>query len=552
MIRNYIKIGVRNIIRQPGYSFINISGGAPPYREQIVQEDRLHSVDLDYIKMFSLLAFFILLLTGINFMNLTTALSANRAREIGIRKISGGKRPDLILQFLGESIFLSLLALVLVELMLPLFNILAEKQLSLLLFSRHFNLQILGITLLTGLLSGCYPAMYLSSFQPVRVLNGPFKSGSTGATLRKTLTVVQFAISSALIICTIIVYNQLQLIQNKNLGFDTDQLIYTRLNSKLRENYKSYKTELQQETGIASISNASHILTDVTHMMSNIDWQGNQSHTKAEMNFLLVDPDFIPTMNMELLQGRNFSVEHRADGERSFIINEEAASQMGLTNPIGKTITTTMLSGPITGVVKNFNFKPLRNEVEPMLMIYSNREQVVNYIRLKPGDIPQAIGRIKKVWEKWSPETPFQYHFMNDSINSMYQGEKRQGDLFRYFTILALLISALGLFGQASYVTEQRKKEMGIRKVIGATVPGIFKMLYRDFWNWVAIANLIAWPIAYLSMKKWLSGFVVRTDISLWLFVGTALATSLVALATVAYHTLTTATANPLQSIKHE
>jgi cell division protein FtsX len=508
------------------------------------------------VTIFSLLAFFILLVAGINFMNLTTARSASRAREIGIRKVSGGKRPDLILQFLGESIFLSLLslllALVLVELLLPLFNHLADKQLDLRHFSRHSYLQILGITLLTGIFSGCYPALYLSSFQPHRVLKGSFKSGSTGSKLRKSLTVVQFAISSALIICTIIAYNQLHLIQNKNLGFDTDQLIYTRTNSTLRKNFKSYKTELQQETGILSISNASHVLTDVTHMISDVDWQGNQSNTKAEMNLLLVDPDFIPTMKMEVLKGRNFSQERTADLGKAFIINEEAVKHMGLTDPIGKTISTQPFSGPIIGVAKNFNFKPLRNEVEPMLMVASPREQYVNYIRLHPGDIPHTIGRIKKIWEKWSPDNPFQFHFMNDAIDKMYTGEKRQGDLFQYFTILALLLSSLGLFGQASYVTQQRKKEIGIRKVIGATTPGIFRMLYLEFWNWVALANLIACPIAYFPMKKWLSGFVVRTDISVWLFLGTVIATSLVALVTVAYHTITTAMANPLQAIRHE
>ena len=508
------------------------------------------------VTIFSLLAFFILLVAGINFMNLTTARSANRSREIGIRKVSGGKRSDLILQFLGESIFLALmsllLALVLVELMLPVFNFLAEKELNLRLFSRHFNLQILGIALLTGILSGCYPAIYLSSFQPARVLKGSFKSGSTGSKLRKSLTVVQFAISSALIICTIIVYNQLRLIQNKNLGFDTDQLIYTRLNSNIRRNFNSYKSELLQETGIASISNASHVLTDVTHMISHIDWQGNQTNTTAEMNLLLVDPDFIPTMKMELLKGRNFFGQKSGNNEETYIINQEAARQMGMSEPLGKTITTPMFTGPIIGVVKDFNFKPLRKEMEPMLMVSSSQEQFVNYIRLNPGDIPRTLGRIKKSWDKWSPDAPFQYHFLNDAIDQMYKGEKRQGDLFRYFTFLALLISSMGLFGQASYVTQQRKKEIGIRKVIGASVPRIFKMLYMEFWSWVAVANLVAWPITYIAMKQWLTGFVVRTSINIWLFVATAIATSLVALLTVAYHTITTATANPLQALRHE
>jgi putative ABC transport system permease protein len=512
--------------------------------------------DIKYVMIFSIVAVFVIFIACINFMNLTTARSANRAREVGLRKVIGAQRINLIRQFFGETLVLTFLALIgaitLAQLLLPYFNTLSGKTLTLHPQNIVLIIGMVVIAFVTGIVSGSYPALFLSSFQPALVMKTGGLSGHKGAGFRRALVIIQFTLSVILITGTLTVYNQLQYIRNMKLGFDKENLVYFQMAGALRDNYDAMKHELLSDPRILNVSFGSHILTDVTHVMSNIWWEGKDPSIDVPMNCLLVGPDYVRTMNMEIIAGRDFSPELTTDKDGAFILNEEAIQMMGLEDPIGTKVSYDRIDGQIVGVVKDFHFKPLRKGLEPMILLNSRQEMFYQFVRIGPGDVPGAMEAVRHVWERYVPGTAFEYSFLDESIDAMYREEQRVGKLFNTFATLAIVISCLGLFGLASFMAERRKKEIGIRKVLGASVGSVVLNLTKEFTKWVLIANVIAWPVAYFLMNRWLANFVYRIDLGIGIFALSGLAALVIAWLTVSYQSAKAALSNPVEALKNE
>ncbi len=513
--------------------------------------------DKRYVYIFSVVAFFVLIIACINFMNLTTARSANRAREVGLRKVVGAKRTQLMRQFFFESVamaFLSLcLAVVLVELFLPAFRNLSGKQLALGLSSNiNVLLTIVIMTLITGILSGTYPALFLSSLRPVKVLKGRLKSEGRGFVFRRILVVSQFSLSILLIICTGFVSRQIDYMRNRKLGFDREHVVYFPLRRELVQKYDPLKDELLKNPEIRKVTVSSNIPTyGVILTTDNLTWEGKNPDQTVVLQVSSVGYDFIETFNMEMILGRSFSKEIASD-ENAVVINETARKMIGMEDPVGKQLTIGDGELYIVGVVKDYNFRSLHSEIEPLLLV--NAPDLYRYIlvKLDSRNIPGTIVRIEDIWKSFFPETPFEYRFLDEEYDKLYRAEQRMGTLFKYFTGLAVLISCLGLFGLASFMAEKRTKEIGIRKALGASVSGIVILLNREFAKWVVIANIIAWPIAYLVMKSWLQNFAYRTDLHLWIFLVSGALALIIAVLTVSYQSVRAATANPVDSLRYE
>jgi putative ABC transport system permease protein len=507
-----------------------------------------------YVYVFSLIAFFVLMIACVNFMNLSTARSVKRAKEVGIRKVVGAHKRGLILQFFWESItmaFISLLlAVLLVELLLPVFNTLSGKQLGLNLLHTKIILGLIAIAAVTGLLSGVYPAFFLSSFQPIKVLKDLRKSGSSG--FRKILVVFQFSLSVILIICTIAVTNQLDYIRNRNLGFDRANLLWIPSNSELAAKYEAAKEEMLHNTGVINLTHTSVLVgTETTYETHFVDWEGKEKDKRVEFHVVSVDYDFVETFQMEMALGRFFSKEYGSD-EQNFIINEEAVRKMGLRNPVGKSVSAFEREGIIIGVMKDFHLLSLHSEIEPVIFKLTESWRLNLIVRINPDNIPATISHLKSVFEKFAPSFPFEYHFMDEEFDMLYRSEYRMRELFQYFAILAIFISCLGLLGLASFMTEQRTKEIGIRKVLGAPVSRIILLLSADFTKWVLAANIIAWPLAYFAISKWLENFAYRTSLNMSIFILSGVLALATALITVSYQTLKAALSNPVESLRYE
>ncbi len=513
--------------------------------------------NITYVIILSITAIFILLIACINFINLATARSGKRAKEVGMRKVVGAHKSDIVKQFFSETTMMSLFAYILAIglsfLLLPTFNSLSGKQLSLV---SSLNFPILTglvcIAVFTGIVSGSYPAVFLSSFQPAKVLKGGIYSGSGKSLFRKTLVLVQFSLTIILLISTFIVFNQLSFMQTKNLGFNRESLVYFHLNGELGENFDTFKQEVKQNPGILNVTYGSHELTDVTHVHGNLQWEGKDPNIEISMNCILVESDFVKTLGMEIIDGRDFSKEFSTDEHAGFIVNEEAVRQMGFESPVGKKITYGRSEGAIIGIIRDFHFKPLRKEIEPMVLINSPNEKFFSFLRIAPGDISNSIETIEKAYHKFMPDSAFEYFFLDESLDRLYRAEQRTGKIINYFTVLAILISCLGLTGLSSFLAEQRTKEIGIRKVLGASTPGIVFTLIREFFIIVITANLIAWPIAYYFMDKWLLGFAYRTGIGIQIFILSAVIALVIAVITVSYHSLKAAVSNPIKSLRYE
>jgi putative ABC transport system permease protein len=517
---------------------------------------------VQYVAIFSAVALFILLIACINFMNLTTARSANRAREVGVRKALGTERRELVMQFLTEStlmVFLSLLiGIGIAFLTLPLFNSLSGKTMTLVsLFSPVILPLLIALPFAVGLLAGSYPAFYLSGFKPIEVLKGRLKAGTRSGGLRSALVVVQFTISIVLIIATIVVFRQLHYIQTRDLGFNKEQVLIIDGANALGSNADIFKKEVTQLSGVKggtlsaflpvskSSRNSYNIFKDPVETASN----------SFNIETWAIDDEYLPTIGIKLLKGRNFSPDFRTDSS-SVIINETAARILGYADPIGKNIYTFDDAGnpttyPIVGLVKNFNFETLHHEVRPLMFILQRSTGLISF-KVNTSAISPLIGKISNKWTALTPGIPFSYRFLDDSFNEMYQSEQRVGKIATIFSVLAILISCLGMFGLATFVAEQRTKEMGIRKVLGASVQGIVSLLSADFIKLVAIAFLIAAPFAWWIMNKWLQDFVYRASFSWWIFLAAGLSALLIALVTVSFQAARVAIANPVRSLRME
>ena len=516
---------------------------------------------MENIRIFSLIAFVILVIACINFMNLSTARSAHRAQEVGLRKVVGAQRQQVMGQFFGESLlytFLSLgVALLAVRAFLPAFRNLTGKPLPVKEFLDPAILfGTLGVTLATGLLSGSYPALFLSSFRPAAVLKGAHVSGTKGGLFRKALVVLQFALSVMLIIGTMVIYNQVHFMKNKNLGFDKEHLLYVPIEGKLLDNIPSLKNEFLQHPGIQSVTATSHSPTGVYNNGQDWDWEGRDPNVNPLVTYFGVDPDFLQTFKMELVEGETF----RPDSGHNLtfvIINERFASIMGIPNVVGTRLSQGNNHLQIIGVAKDFHFTPVNREIGPAIIYYDPTYKTFQtyrylFVRLNPGDIPDAIAHIEKTVKAFNPGYPFEYRFLDSDYDLMYRGMEREMAVVRTFTVLAILISCLGLFGLAAYTSEQRTKEIGIRKVMGASVPGIVVLLSKEYAKWVLAANVIAWPVSYFLMRGWLQDYHYRIGLGLPVFLLAAAISVLIAQLTVSYQAIRAARSNPVNSLRYE
>ena len=527
-----------------------------------------------YVYIFSAIAFFILFIACINFINLSTARSERRAKEVGLRKVVGASRMQVVRQFFGESVFLALIslaaALLLAKLMIPTFNELTGKNL----YFDIFNLQSLlvfgAVTCLVGILAGIYPALYLSSFEPVNVLKsgGSFISFLKGratsfrkrGAMRKILVITQFSISLILILSTIVVYHQLNFIKQKSWGLDDEQMLYIPFKENIASKYAVIKNELLQHPGITAVAAKDCVPTGLNNNTSGVSWEGKiQDQNNIYMETSRVGFDYFQTMGMDIVAGRGFSKDFPGDVGSAYVLNEEAIKKMGIDDPVGKTFALYGRRGPIVGIVKNTFYHSLRTELRPQVFyLFTNLQRqsfrgvVLIRIRGASPSLPEILAHVETVWESINSFAPFEYHFLNETIDAQYKGEQRLGRLFGYFAFLAIFISCLGLFGLASFVTEQRTKEIGIRKTLGASIGDIVVMLSKDFTKWVLAANVIAWPVAWYLMAKWLQNFAYRTSIAWWTFLTAGITALLIAWLTVIFQTYKSARANPVEALKYE
>jgi len=512
--------------------------------------------DRRIVLIFGVIAVMVLAIACINFMNITTARSSIRALEVGMRKVVGARRSDIIRQFLGESMLLSLisfcLAVMLVDLFLPVFNRLQGKEMSLLGSGNMFvYLSLVGVALVTGFIAGSYPAFFLSAFQPVKVLKNDVSRGRKGSALRTILVVSQFSVSVLLIIMTVVAYKQMQYIRNTELGFSRKQILRIQMNDRLRESYKTFKERLLQDSRILNVT-CSSALPHLLFNVNNFEWEGMDADKEVELNFLYVDYDYTETFDLEIVQGRDFSEEYPTDASEAYIVNESAVRFMGMTDPIGKRVVLAGRPGRIIGVVKNFNHQPLVFNISPLVMGIRPSWYYDLLIKVNPRDVEGSLAHIEKVFKATSPGFPFEYIFLDDLFEYVYSPLKIMNYILNSLAFLALFISILGLFGLASLLFEQKRKEIGIRKVLGASVTGVVFLLSRKFLKILLIANLIAVPAAYFAARMFLNLFVSRTKLDAGAIVVTVAFTFVVALITISYQVIKTAVANPVDSIRCE
>jgi putative ABC transport system permease protein len=511
-----------------------------------------------YVVIFSTAAFFILLIACINFMNLATARSLLRSKEVGVRKVVGAFRGQLIRQFLGESIFHSLIAMILavglVDLLLPAYNRLAQKEFTASLFTRpDIILALLIITLFTGALAGIYPAFGLSAYKAVSVLKGTSLASGRRSLFRTALVVFQFCIAVILIIGSLVIYSQIHFMQNKDLGYDKENLVTIGLNVNVKKNYDVFRNELLGNPNIENVTRTSG-LPHFGYEFSNSrwNWEGKDPNKDILFRANFVDYDYLDALGAEIIKGRDFSKDYSAD-EMTIIINETSQKAMGFDDPIGKKVTAgEEYVFTIIGVVKDFHYVSLHSEIEPLILLLYPDECSSILVRIQSENTPQTLKFMGGVWTKFAGDFEYNYRFLNERLDALYRSEQQIGQIISVFTILSIFISCLGLFGLASFMAVQRTKEIGIRKVLGAKISSVVVLLIKEFSKWVIVANLIAWPLSYFILDRWLQDFPYRIDIKLWLFLGTGLATFLVAIITVGYQSVKAAIAIPVKSLRYE
>ena len=506
------------------------------------------------IYIYSAIALFILLIACINFMNLTTAKSTRRAREIGLRKILGAERESLIGQFLGESVIMSLLgliiALILIEILLPEFNNMVNRELDLYQV-RNLDL-IIGIPLfviIIGVLAGSYPAFIMSAFTPVNVLKGTISGQKGSSGFRNVLVLVQFAISLVLIICTLVIYAQLGYIKSKDVGYQKENILVLRFTSEnFRDKYMILKEGLKNIPGVINSSATSEI--PGTGFTSN-GYRPEGYDRWLMFNAVDVDFDYIQTMGLQVLQGRGFSAEYPTD-RNAYLINETLARELNWKNPTGMTIEREGVH-TIIGMVRDFHFASLHQEIGPLIFTmkpYMGYDFLL--VRFKTENLNSLINSIRKVWEQIDPNEPFEYFFLDNVFDEMYRSEQKLSSMLLYIAILAIIIACMGLFGLALYSTEQRTKEIGVRKVFGSTVSKVVFLLTGKFTRWVLLANLLAWPVAYIIIRKYMQMYAYKIDLPVWIFFVTALGTYLIALITISFQSVKAGTTNPAKTLRYE
>lgn len=532
---------------------------------QPLTDIHLHSnfqVDIDghgnyqYVNIFFVVAIFIIAVACINFMNLATARSARRAKEVGLRKVVGAGRYQLMGQFLGESMLISflafLIAMLIVWLLLPTFNTLAGKSLTMRIFDWKFIVALLGVALLTGLLSGIYPALYLSGFQPAKVLKGKIKAFGGNLIFRNALVVTQFIVSIVLLVGTAVVYNQLKFIKNTNLGFNKENLLYMQMKGDLWDKQQALKDALKQNPMTSDFAITSSLPINMESGSVDIVWEGKDPNSQVVFPSMYVNEDFFDIFKMKILNGRAFSTSFKADSA-NFIVNEKAVHVMGMKveTAVGKTLKIYGKTGTIVGVVKDFNYKPMQHAIEPMFLAL-NRWGGYVVIRTKPAKTEATIKELEKIVAQLNPAYPFSYNFLDQDLNNLYKGEQQMGVLFNLFAVLAIFISCLGLYGLSAFMAEQRTKEIGVRKVLGASVFKIVYLLSTNFTKLIFIAMLIAIPLSWFAINSWLESFAYHVSVGWGIFVLASFAALLIAWATVGYESVKAAITNPIDSLRSE
>ena len=510
---------------------------------------------IQYVYIFTALALFVLLIACINFMNLSTARSARRAREIGLRKVVGALRGNMIRQFLGESVLFAciglLFAVPLVEFLLPFFNELAGKEIELDLIG-SWSLALVGVALVTGLVAGSYPALFLSSFRPAEVLKGSLRSGASSSLFRKLLVVLQFTLSIGLLIGTGVVYNQVTFMRGKGLGYEKEHVLNIRMRGDISGSYDELKMELTAHPAVLGVSAARQRLPNIGSNSSGGEWDGKDPELDVVIGNTQVDYDFVETMGIELVEGRSFSREFSTDATEAYLVNEKMAELMGVESAVGERFSL-WREGRIIGVMRNFHFKSVRDEIEPLVLGLNDPKDLTwMVVKLHPESAVAGVEFLKEIWERVVPNYPLEYQFLDREFDWMYRSEERMGGILKYFSVVAVLIGCLGLFGLASFMAEQRTKEIGVRKVLGASVGGIVVLLTREFTKWVVAANLVAWPVAWYAMSQWLEGFAFRVELGWEIFALAGIGALGIAWLTVGWQAVRAALSNPIEALRYE
>lgn len=526
---------------------------------QKFSEYHLYSISKDkagsiwYVQVFLFVAILILLIACFNYMNLATARSEKRAKEVAIRKVVGAQRKGMVALFLTESIVFTAIALglaiVLLELLLPIFGDLTNRTLSLNPTNYNFLFAVIAIVLATGVLSGSYPAFYLSSFLPIHVIRGVFKQDS--ALLRKVLVVIQFTMSITLFICTCVIYRQLVFLQDSDIGYNRDNIVYIEMLDKFYEEYPNLKNELLKIPGVQWVTAANQMPVNFSNSTWDVDWPGKSDESEQVLFQLsFVDFDFIETFEMDVIQGRGFSTEYGED-TLNFVINESAAEKMGMSLTIGEEIRLWNYTGSVIGIVKDFNFNSLQVGVKPLLMMRNTES--FKYVGIRIGNNKDPIiNKIRKVWSKMYSDIPFNYRLLEEEFDYFYQAESRMGKLFISFTIIAFIISCLGLYGLISFIAERKAREVALRKVFGANIDSIYQLLFKDIFKWIMLSNAIAWIISFFAMEWWLKGFAFRIELGIGVFVLAGLLSFLIAFLTIYRQIATLVSSAPAKILKYE
>lgn len=512
--------------------------------------------DIKYVYILSSIALFILIIACVNFTNLSTARSSGRAKEVGLRKVMGSYRIDLVKQFLSESTILSFISLIagilIVWAVLPAFNQLSGKNLAGKdLGSGTMLGAFAGIALVTGLLAGCYPAFIISAFHPVTVLRGRFKASLKAGPFRRGLIIFQFIASIVLIIATLVIFNQLRFIQNKKIGFNKEQVLVVNNTFALENQIHAFKNEMLKDPNIIRATVSSYLPVPSSRLRESVKAGDDTSDKPAPpLAVFPVDHDYIDTLEMKIIEGRNFAREYQTDRDAA-VINQAAVKHFGWDNPLGRTLKFNRKTFNVIGVVEDYHFESLRNQIKPVVLYLGDSTGRISF-RIKTENIAGTIEAIKRKWKEFLPHEPFDYAFFDDKFFSLYQAELMMGKVFGVFSGLAIFVASLGLFGLAAFTAEKKSKEIGIRKVLGATVPQILNMLTREFMILVGISNLIAWPIGYYLMSRWLQGFAYRVSFGLGIFILSGFITVFISVLAISIQALKAATSDPVKALRYE
>ncbi len=511
---------------------------------------------IEYVRLFSIVAIIILFIACINFMNLSTARSVRRAKEVGVRKVLGAARSRLIIQFLAEGLLLTffamLVAVLLTLLLLPAFNWLCGKHLVFPANQAAFWGYLVGLLLITSLIAGSYPALYMSSLLPVQVLKSQIKFGWRSIFFRKGLVVFQFALSIIFIVGMIVIYRQVGYVQTKSLGFNRNNLIYIPLEGDLTEKYNLFKEKAISLPGIVAVSRMMQTPTGYHHYTGNVNWSGKDSEDKAPIADVSVGYDFVNTLQLKLKEGRDFSKGYGMDSA-NFLINESMAAKLNFQNPVGKKLSWGSDEGIIVGVLKDFHFYSMHRAIDPMVIRLDEKRKYGSVlVRAEASMTKNVLAALEKLNKEINPKTPFTYQFADEEYAVLYNNDQLLSKLADCFAVIAIFISCLGLLGLITYTAEQKIKEIGIRKVLGASVPDIIQMLSKDFINLVLIAAIIAFPVAWWAMNNWLESFVYRTTISWWIFALAGCIAVLIVVITISFQAIKAAIANPVKSLRTE